>query len=147
MDSLNLVQRNRGSGWRVYSVGSACSGCHRSSDGFEISQTHTLFDEINQIAVTNTFGAHQGLVTIASPPPRTIVLPEVLLDGFEHQFSAGRWPNDHIWGDQNGQPLTKEDLEALIVMAAHDAGDIKIKTPAQMPEGAFYNQSARIQST
>jgi len=46
----------------------------------------------------------------------------VLLDGFEHQFSAGRWPNDHIWGDQNGQPLTKEDLEALIVMAAHDAG-------------------------
>ena len=68
------------------------------------------------------FDTGTGVLRTPSQPSRTITIPQALRAEFKHQLSTAVGPDDSIWHDQTGRPRTQEDLEALIMMTARDAG-------------------------
>ncbi len=61
-------------------------------------------------------------MTVPSRRRRSAVLPDALRAGFEGRIAAAAGPDDPVWRDHEGGPREREDLEALIMMAARDAG-------------------------
>lgn len=63
-----------------------------------------------------------GVVTTPSQPFRAVKIPDGLCQGFKQHLGADIGSDDPVWRDHGGNPRGREDLEALIMMAARDAG-------------------------
>jgi uncharacterized protein involved in exopolysaccharide biosynthesis len=63
-----------------------------------------------------------GIVAKRSQPHRKVAIPEALRAGLERHLSSAGTPDDPVWRDSDGAPRMREDLEALVNTAAHDAG-------------------------
>ena len=79
---------------------------------------------LDQIAALRrgNFDIVAGVVTAPSQQPRAAAIPDALRAGFERQLSAAVGPDDPVWRDHEGGPRSREDLKALIMMTARDAG-------------------------
>ena len=78
-------------------------------------------DEIVSLRCSN-FDIAAGVISAFSKKPRKVTIPEVLRAGFESQLSSAAGADDPLWRDYGGGARTREDIEALIAMAARDAG-------------------------
>jgi succinoglycan biosynthesis transport protein ExoP len=68
------------------------------------------------------FDVVMGVVTTPLQDSRTIKLPDGLRAEFDHRLALNTRREDPVWSDHDGIPRSREDIDALIVMAAHDAG-------------------------
>ena len=75
-------------------------------------------------------------ITVPSQPARAVTMPEVLRTGFESLLAGVDGPDNPLWQDHEGQPRSRGDLEALITMAAHDAG---LAAPELASAGAIFH--------
>lgn len=63
-----------------------------------------------------------GVVTLTSGQPHSVAIADALRGDLERRFTGSNEPDDPAWCDQAGAPRSRADLEALIDIAAHDAG-------------------------